>query len=211
MSFDTYKNIGEVLKEYNISSTEENFIIETAILIRETFQEELTFSLREFNYQESEYAICEAIIFPVLKELYRSYRDQFTLWSHKALVYDDKLSGIPDYLLAKKSALGKEVFERPFFVAVEAKKDDFIKGWGQCLSEMVAIQKINDSVEQSIFGIVSNGQVWQFGKLTDSLFTKEINLYTISDLHKLFAALNFVFKQCEIQLEFSSKEDTNIK
>ncbi|MEM7716556.1 MAG: hypothetical protein AAF349_23835 [Cyanobacteria bacterium P01_A01_bin.68] len=109
-------------------------------------------------------------------------------------------------MLAKKSALGKEVFEKPFFVAVEAKKDDFIKGWGQCLSEMVAIQKINDSVGQSIFGIVSNGQVWQFGKLIDNSFTKEINIYIISDLHKLFAALNFVFKQCEIQLELLNKE-----
>ena len=104
MSFDSYKNIGEVLKEYNISSTEENFIIETEITIRETFIEELTFSLKEFNYQESEYAICEAIIFPILKELYRSYRDKFTIWSHKALVYDEKLSGIPDYLLTKKSS-----------------------------------------------------------------------------------------------------------
>lgn len=206
MSFDSYKNIGEVLKEYNISSTEENFIIETEFTIREYFIEELTFSLREFNYNESEYAICEAIIFPVLKELYRNYREKFTLWSHKAFVYNEKLSGIPDYLLAKKSALGKEVFEKPFFVAVEAKKDDFIKGWGQCLSEMVAIQKINDSIGQSIFGIVSNGQVWQFGKLIDNSFTKEINIYIISDLHKLFAALNFVFKQCEIQLELLNKE-----
>ncbi len=83
---------------------------------------------------------------------------------------------------------------------------------GQCLSEMVAIQKINDSVkQQSIFGIVSNGQVWQFGKLTDSLFTKEINIYTISDLHKLFAALNFVFKQCEIQSELLNEQGTSIK
>ena len=121
MSFDSYKNIGEVLKEYNITSTEEGFILETEFIIRESFIEELNFSLKEFNYTESEYAICEAIIFPILKELYRSYRDKFTLWSHKALVYDEKLSGIPDYLLAKKSALGKEVFERPFFVAVEAK------------------------------------------------------------------------------------------
>ncbi len=53
MSFDSYKNIGEVLKEYNISSTEENFIIETEFTIRETFLEELMFSLREFNYNES--------------------------------------------------------------------------------------------------------------------------------------------------------------
>ena len=42
MSFDSYKNIGEVLKEYDISSTEENFIIETEFTIREYFIEELT-------------------------------------------------------------------------------------------------------------------------------------------------------------------------
>ncbi len=68
MSFDSYKNVAEVLKEYSIVSHEENFILETEINIRDTFREDLEFSLRELTFEESEYAICEAIIFPILKE-----------------------------------------------------------------------------------------------------------------------------------------------
>jgi hypothetical protein len=202
MSFDSYKNVAEVLKEYSIISHEENFIVETEINIRDAFREDLEFSLREFTFEESEYAICEAIIFPILKEIYRSYRESFSLWSHKSLIYDAMLSGVPDYIVAKKSSLGKEVFEQPFFVAVEAKRDDFIKGWGQCLAEMVAIQKINQQSEsQNIFGIVSNGQFWQFGKLKSNLFAREIKSYTLSNLDTLFAALNYIFIQCRLELE----------
>jgi hypothetical protein len=205
MSFDSYKNIGEVLKEYRITSTEANYIVETEIAIREAFQEELEFCLREFAFTESEYAICETIIFPILKEIYRHYRDKFTLWSHKTLTYDEKLSGVPDYILAKRSPLGKEVFENPFFVAIEAKKDDFLKGWGQCLAEMVAIQKINGELNQkNVFGIVSNGQFWQFAKLNGNIFTRELKSYTISELEQLLAAINYIFRQCE--LELNSKE-----
>ncbi len=201
MSFDTYKNIGEVLKDYRITSIEANYIVETEIAIREAFQEELEFCLREFAFAESEYAICETIIFPILKEVYRDYRDKFTLWSHKTIAYDEKLSGVPDYILAKRSPLGKEIFENPFFVAIEAKKDDFIKGWGQCLAEMVAIQKINGELaQQTIFGIVSNGQFWQFGKLKGNIFTKEFKSYTISELERVLAAVNYIFGQCELEL-----------
>ncbi len=66
---------------------------------------------------------------------------------------------------------------------------------------MVAIQKINDQSEQTIFGIVSNGQVWQFGKLKGNLYTREIKNYTISDLERLYSALNYVFSQCKLELE----------
>ncbi len=201
MSFDSYKTIGEVLKEFTITATETNYILETDTVIREAFKEDLEFCLREFTVEESEYAICETIIFPLLKEVYRQYRDKFTLWSHKAITYDQQLTGIPDYILAKRSPLGKQIFEKPYFVAVEAKKDDFIKGWGQCLAEMVAIQKLNDQSEQTIFGIVSNGQVWQFGKLKGNLYTREINNYTISDLERLYSAINYVFSQCELEIE----------
>ncbi|NET83861.1 MAG: hypothetical protein F6J94_18615 [Moorea sp. SIO1F2] len=201
MSFDSYKTIGEVLQEFTITATEANYILETDTVIREAFKEDLEFCLREFTVEESEYAICETIIFPLLKEVYRQYRDKFTLWSHKPITYDQQLTGIPDYILAKRSPLGKQIFEKPYFVAVEAKKDDFIKGWGQCLAEMIAIQKLNDQSEQTIFGIVSNGQLWQFGKLKGNLYTREINNYTISDLERLYSAINYVFSQCELELE----------
>jgi hypothetical protein len=173
MSFDSYKNIGEVLLEFQITSAEDNYIIEKPFKIRDSFREDLEFCLREFTFEESEYAICETIIFPVLKEVYRFYRHDLTLWSHKSIIYDQKLSGIPDYIIAKK--------------------DDFIKGWGQCLAEMVAIQKLNNQPEQTIFGIVSNGQLWQFGKLKEDLFTQEIRSYVISDLDNLCAAINYIF------------------
>ena len=92
-----------------------------------------------------------------------NYSDRFLLWSHQPLIYDEQLSGIPYYLLAKKSPQGKVVFDKPFFVAVEARKDYFTEGWGQCGAEMVAVQKINETenkttLKKTTFGIVSNGE-----------------------------------------------------
>jgi hypothetical protein len=199
MSFDYYKNISEVMQEFQITAIEAEFIIESKIEVRSVFQEDLEFCLREFSFEESEYGVCEMIIFPILKELYRRYRNQFTLWSHKAIIYDEKLSGTPDYILAQRSTLGKQVFEKPYFLVVEAKKDDFIKGWGQCLAEMVAMQKINNQPSQTLFGVVSNGKIWEFGKLNHNLFTKDTRYYTISDLEKLLSALDYIFYQCEQQ------------
>ncbi len=45
--------------------------------------------------------------------------------------------------------------------------------------------------------IVSNGKIWQFGKLKSDIFTRNKNLYVIQDLDKLFAAVNYIFQQCE--------------
>jgi hypothetical protein len=113
----------------------------------------------------SEYAICENFIYPLLKEVWKQYRKNFVLWSHKYLNYDENLSGFPEYILAQKSPLGNIVFSKPFFVLIEAKQDNFESGWAQCLAEMIAAQKINVNANQEVFGITSNGEVWQFGKL----------------------------------------------
>ncbi|MFM6137154.1 MAG: hypothetical protein ACKPCP_23890, partial [Sphaerospermopsis kisseleviana] len=51
-----------------------------------------------------------------------------------------------------------------------------------------------------IFGIVSNGITWQIGKLENEVFTRNSTYYTIQELDKLFAAVNFVFQQSELQL-----------
>lgn len=94
------------------------------------------------------------------------------------------------------------VFDKPYFVLVEAKKEsDFTEGWGQCLAEMVAVLRLNNEPQQTIFGIVSNGAVWQFGKLNLDIFTQNKTFYTIQDLERLFAAVNYVFQQCDLQLD----------
>ncbi|MFN7522931.1 MAG: hypothetical protein ACK5RD_07200, partial [Aphanizomenon sp.] len=67
--------------------------------------------------------------------------------------------------------------------------------WGQCLAELIAAQKLNNQPEQLLYGIVSNGKIWEFGQLREQDFIKNIQEYSISNLDKLFAGLNYVFGQ----------------
>ncbi len=201
MAFSAYRSIGVVLKEFQITYTEFDFIVEIQFSIPGYFREDLQTVMREGVVDNSEFAICENLIYPVLKEIWKCYSSRFTLWSHQSLTYDDNLSGFPEYILAKRSPLGKVVFDKPYLLLVEAKQDKFDEGWGQCLAEIIAAQRLNEEPKVTVFGIVSNGRVWQFGKLQADSFTRNITFYTLQELDKLFAAVNSVFQQCELQLD----------
>ncbi len=201
MSFSSYKNLGEVLKEFIITYQENNFIKEIQFKIPDYFKEDLEIVMTDGVVDCSEYAICENLIYPILKEIWKNYREYFVLWSHHSLNYDENLNGYPEYILAKRSPLGKMVFEQPYFIIVEAKKDDFEYGWSQCLAEMIAAQKLNNQLEIIIFGIVSNGKNWEFGKLEKDQFTRNKKLYSIQQLDEILAALNYLFLEAKIALE----------
>lgn len=201
MAFSNYKNVGEVLKEFQVTYIEANFMGEAEFQVSDYFREDLETVMREGVVYSSEYAICENIIYPILKEVWKHYNTKFTLWSHHSLNFDEKLSGFPEYILAKRSSLGKVVFDKPYFIIVEAKQDDFEGGWAQCLAEMIAARRLNAEIPITIFGIVSNGKIWQFGKLEEDNFTTNINIYTIQNLDKIFAVVNYIFQQCELQLK----------
>jgi hypothetical protein len=199
MAFSNYKNISAVIKKFQIKYVQSNFILEVNFPVKESFKEELDLLLMDGVIDNSENAICENLIYPVLKEVWKSYRGKLTLWSHEVLAYDEDLSGVPDYTVAQRNPLGAIVFDKPYFLMVEAKQDKFEEGWGQCLAEMIAVQRINDDFVSDVFGIVSNGKIWQFGKLLADVFTRNKNLYVIQDLDKLFAAVNYIFQQCELK------------
>jgi hypothetical protein len=197
MSFNSYKSMADVLKEFPINYQEKDFIEEVPMAIGELFMQRLNLVLTEGVVFNSEYAICENIISPILIEIWQHYRDKLLVWSHQALNYDEKLSGVPDYIIARRSPKGKIVFEQPYLILVEAKKDNFEEGWGQCLAELIAAQKLNNNQKIEIFGIVSNGKFWEFGKLITDNFTKNIKLYSISNLEELFAAINYLFQKTQ--------------
>ncbi len=132
------------------------------------------------------------IIYPILRDVYKKYADSFSLWSHKPIAYDSQLSGPPDYLISTKSALGKTVLGTPIIVVVEAKRNDFIEGWGQCLAELVAIQRINGDDLMPVYGIVTDGEMWQFGKLAEALFTRNRTPLSIGELQKVFGAIGYL-------------------
>jgi hypothetical protein len=148
MPFSNYKSISAVAKEFQINYLRDNFIVETEFALSEVFRNELELIFNDGVFDNSGIAICENIIYPVLKEVWKNYRSNFILWSHQTLVYNENLSGIPDYILAKRSPLGTVVFDKPYFILVEAKKESaFDEGWGQCLAEMIAVQRLNNEPE----------------------------------------------------------------
>ena len=79
--------------------------------------------------------------------------------------------------------------EKVTVIVVEAKKNDFEQGWGQCLAELVASQKINKNDQKAVYGIVTDGNLWQFGRLRTDLFTKNEQNYTVDNIEKLYGAL----------------------
>ncbi|WP_416309725.1 hypothetical protein [Spirulina sp. 06S082] len=193
MSFNNYKNISDVLQEFSLNYMEEKFIEENDGEIDSYFLNRFNLILKEGVVFNSEYAICENIIAPILREIWLKYMENLMLWSHQPLTYDENLSGIPDYIVAKRSPRGKIILEKPYLILVEAKKDNFEEGWGQCLAELMAAQKLNNESGKRVFGIVSNGKLWEFGQLKEETFTKNTKSYLLEDLEKLMAAINYLF------------------
>ncbi len=104
------------------------------------------------------------------------------------------LAGMADYLIAPKRAY----LDTPLLCAVEAKRDDFVQGCAQCLAEMLACAWNNQKAgrDVDVFGIVSNGQGWQFYQLTRAGETLETDLYTTHDLPTLLGALDSICAEC---------------
>lgn len=200
MKFSAYKSLSATLRDWQIVYREMDFVEPVEFVVTDYFREDLTIVMREGVVNNSEFAICENLIYPVLKEVWKKYCERLVIWSHQFLSDGLELEGFPEYILAKRSDLGKIVFERPFLLLVEAKQDDFDAAWGQCLAEMVAAQRLNGSEQIPVFGIASNGGVWQFGRLVERRFDLNQFFYTIQDLDSLFSAVNFVFQECDRQL-----------
>jgi hypothetical protein len=197
MSFSEFKDIPLVQQKYDIQYQESNFITQNMFEVPKIFKQEFDFNLNNMDIFASEAARCEIIIFPILREIYKNYFEKFALWVQKSISYDNELTGTPDYIVSKKSKYGKIYLESPILAVVEAKKNDFEQGWGQCLAELVASQKLNNNTEQPVYGIVTDGKVWEFGQLDNKLFTKNIKIFTIDNLSELFAALDFIFQKID--------------
>ena len=192
MAFSDYKTIAQVQEEYKIKYSEANFLEIGDLKPSDIFVKELIFSEQNMDIFTSESSRCENIIYPILREVYKSYIDKYTLWSHKSITYDAKLNGTPDYLFSTKSELGKTVLGFPIVIVVEAKKNDFSEGWGQCLAELIAVQKLNEAEAIPVYGIVTDGELWQFGKLVADEFTKSNLKIAITDLDKIFGTISFL-------------------
>ena len=194
MAFSDFKKISEVQETFDIIYAEEDFVKVQEAEPSEQFLQDFEWTRQNLNVFVSEAARCEAIIFPVLKENYKAYANNYELWIGTSIAYNELLSGTPDYLISTRSRLGKTVVGKPLIILVEAKRNDFDRGWGQCLAELVAAQKMNNDADFPVYGIVTDGNLWQFGRLVGNTFAQNRADFTLANLPMLFGAVKAVFK-----------------
>lgn len=205
MPYTNYKRVDEVLGEFDISYSEQNFIQMMEIPVLEYFEAEIKLTLSESVYKNSESALCESLIYPTLREVWKLYKKDLLLWSHQPLNYGDNRFVVPDYLIAKRSSMGNIFLERPSLIIIGVKHESFEEAWIDCISNMMAARRANQMSKNEanfapIFGIVSNGVIWEFAILDTNYFVKEITIYTIQNLKLLFAAIGYMFEQAKLAI-----------
>lgn len=92
-------------------------------------------------------------------------------------------------------------FKTPYVVLAEAKKEKFEDGWGQCLMALKSVQMLNqqEGYQADLFGIVSSGRIWEFGKYTrDNQFYRS-DAYTTAQPEIILGILDDMFMACEQQ------------
>lgn len=161
----------------------------------EFFQENLRQISEVFDLQSGEESK-KLLIDAICQESLQQFK-HLKIWK-AAPLSDEQMTGYVDYLMAERKAY----LEDPFLCIVEAKKDDFEQGLAQCLPAMKACQYNNQLLCQKldIYGIVTNGEGWQFYKLTLDGLVYGSELYAIGNLPQVLGILNFVFGQCEQNL-----------
>ena len=104
------------------------------------------------------------------------------------------LKGFADYLIAPDYAY----IVTPLLCAAEAKLDNFTQGRAQCVAELAACREKNqaEGYDIDLFGFVSNGQIWQFYKLTTGNELFETGRYTTDSLPELLGALDYICAEC---------------
>ncbi len=204
MAFTDFKSLEQSLVAFQIRSQKGNILSgDQNAMPSQTLIDDINFALTETAYNASEEAICESIIYPILKEVWKPFRSELSLFSHKSINAGNLLVRTPDYLVAKRSHLGNIVLDTPLLITVEAKRDDFENAWGQCLAQMQAITEINATkgLNIPVYGIVSNGLSWQIAELKENVLTQNTDIYTLTDLEKLFAAMVELLENCVKKLK----------
>ncbi len=119
-----------------------------------------------------------------------------------AYLEGEQTCGNADYLIAERRGYLEAPFVCvPFACVIEAKKDDFEQGTAQCLVEMQACQWVNQQLgrELTIYGIVTNGEVWKFYRLAAGAVGESL-LHGIGEMSVLLGLLRAFFELCEQNL-----------
>lgn len=193
LSYSQFKSIASVKKAFGLKTVEGKRLfpdiapVSPSAMLDQYLQE--TLPLASVG---SEKARSELIISPILIETRRLLNQSISIFSGEEFNVDESqgLNGVCDFLISQSPEILS--IEAPVIVMVEAKKADIASGLGQCVAEMVAAQLFNQDHGQNIpcvYGIVSNGILWRFLRLTDHIVEIDSIDYSIPPLDQILGVL----------------------
>jgi hypothetical protein len=157
--------------------------------LRQTIELNLDFALE----QGTEKARSEYLIAPVFSELRQQSNKRISIFSGIEFNVDrqNKLTGECDFLISRSHI--QTFLKEPVVVAVEAKRQDFEKGYVQCTAEMIAARIFNEkkgNQVKKIYGCVTTGNVWQFLVLDGKKVLIDTTALDITeDIERIFGVL----------------------
>jgi hypothetical protein len=128
----------------------------------------------------SEMARREFLIAPVLTDIL--HYTQATLNVEYPVNVSNQLKGYLDYLLQNQQT----------FLVVEAKNEDLERGFVQLAIELIALDQWIESDQPILYGAISTGNIWQFGRFDRQTraITQDLDLYRVpADLNDLLRIL----------------------
>jgi hypothetical protein len=128
----------------------------------------------------SEMARREFLIAPVLTDLL--HYTQATLSVEYPVAVSNQLKGSLDYLLQNHQT----------FLVIEAKNEDLERGFLQLSIELIALDQWIESDQTILYGAISTGNIWQFGRFDrqSRAITQDLDLYRVpADLDDLLRIL----------------------
>jgi len=140
----------------------------------------------------TEKAKSEVIIAPALLEVKRLLNRQVSVFSGTNFTVDIAagLNGVCDFLISRSPEQFE--IEAPAVMLVEAKRDNINSGLGQCIAEMVAAQRFNETNNNSIstiYGSVTSGTAWRFLKLEGQTVTIDVRDYPFPPVEVILGML----------------------
>ena len=194
MSYSEFNSIIKVKQAFGLTTVEgPRFLPQISpIAPTATLTDFLANSLPVAVATGSEKARSEMIITPVLLEVRKFLQQNISLFSGEDFTvdYESGLDGICDYLISRSPEMLE--IEAPAVAVVEAKKADLKTGIGQCVAEMVAMQKFNEAKGKPIsviYGGVSNGTQWRFLKLEEKIVSIDLNDYALPPVDEILGML----------------------
>lgn len=143
----------------------------------------------------SEKSRSERLVSPVLLELSKLNRHEFSIYSGMNLDVDETtgLRGECDFIFSFSRI--QDFITAPIFCITEAKKQDLGQGIIQCAAQLIGARKLNEeegTTIETLYGCSTTGVEWRFLKYQKNEIVMDENRYLINEPAKLLGALQAV-------------------